>query len=119
MFKLVFLKLLCPRLQIENSVFSDLLFYVYNYSILPQILVIMVDGDTAKEAVVDEINKEEKKEEVKNEEKEAKKEEKKMKAIQYSSYGGGANNLKVIHMIHILILRIFVRIQYDPGKTSS
>ncbi|KAK1356043.1 chloroplast envelope quinone oxidoreductase-like [Heracleum sosnowskyi] len=67
----------------------------------------MVDDNTANEAVVDEINKDEKKEdevvkeetkeetkEEKNEEKEAKKEEKKMKAVYYTSYGGGANALK-------------------------
>ncbi|KAL8092816.1 hypothetical protein AgCh_034893 [Apium graveolens] len=77
----------------------------------------MVDDNTAKESVVDEIKKEEKevkeekqeekkeeekkeehkeeeKKEEKNEEKEAKKEEKKMKAVYYTSYGGGANALK-------------------------
>lgn len=79
----------------------------------------MADENTAAEAVLDELKKEEnevkeeetkeeKKEEEKNEEKEAKKEEKKMKAIHYTSYGGGANALKVIHIICIQILCIFM-----------
>lgn len=60
------------------------------------------EQDKKEESKVEEKNVEEKKEEAKNEEnkkedvKEPKKDEKRMKAVVYTSYGGGASALKVI-----------------------